>query len=124
MKKLAALIIAASVPATALPAVAQDWSSYNSYNRTPTGFVDGLVWQIDEAARTGRISPDQRRWLLRRQSEAKPLAWKVETNTASWEDHRRLNDDITAIERTLNGGQGYRGYQQGPWNNNWGRPWR
>jgi hypothetical protein len=107
MKRIVIPLVASLIPLTALPAAAQSWNTPDG--RSPTAYVDGLQWQIDSAARDGRISWRQHRWLQRDLDDAKPLAYKAETNTASRWEIDRLDRDVSDINRTINGG-GYRGY--------------
>lgn len=128
MKRIITVLAALTIPvAAALPARAQDWNSrdwtyWNSKGQNPTGFVDGLEWQINYAEQTGRISPRQAHWLRQREYEAKPIAWRVETGDASWEDRQQLNRDVDAIETTLTRSyHTYRGYRrEDGWDNGWG----
>ena len=128
MRYIAIALASLAIPAAAaLPAGAQDWNSrdwseWNTQGQNPIGFVDGLEWQINYAERTGRISSNQAYWLMRREDEAKPIAWRVETGTASWEDRQRLNRDVDDIEDTLTRSyHTYRGYRRDDgWNGGWG----
>jgi hypothetical protein len=124
MKSIAAFLTATAIALSALPVAAQSWNTPDG--RSPTAYVDGLQWQIDTAAREGRISWQQHRWLQRDLNEAKPLAYKVETNTAAPWERDRLDRDVSEINRTINGG--YRGYYRNDngyyrndngWNNGW-----
>lgn len=116
MKKIVPILAALALPAAALPATAQDWSQWNSKGQAPTGFVDGLEWRINYAQQTGRISPRQADWLMDRENDAKPIAWRVQTGRASWRDRQRLNRDVNDIEDTLTRSyHTYRGYRRDGW---------
>lgn len=127
MKRILIPLVASIIPLTALPAAAQSWNNWGG--RSPTAYVDGLQWQIDSAAHDGRINWQQHRWLQRDLNDAKPLAYKVETNTASSWERDRLDRDVSEINRSTGGG--YRGYYRndnyrhdngwdnGWWNNGW-----
>ena len=119
MRHFAIAIAMLAIPAaTALPAAAQDlsprdWSDWNTQGQRATRFVDGLEWQINYAERSGRISADRADWLRQREYEAKPIAWRVEMGTASWEDRQQLNRDVDDIENSLTRNyHTYRGYQR------------
>ena len=122
MKKLIPIVAALALPAVALPAAAQDWSQWNTKRQNPTGFVDGLQWRISQARQSGRISPGQAHRLMQREIQAKPIAWRVQTGTASWRDRQRLNQDVDVIENTLTRSyHTYRGYRREEgWTSGWG----
>lgn len=116
MRHIAPILAALALPAVALPAAAQDWSQWNTKGQNPTGFVDGLQWRISTARETGYISPRQAHWLMARENEAKPIAYRVETGAASWRDRQRLNQDVEVIENTLTRSyHTYRGYRRDGW---------
>jgi hypothetical protein len=114
MKHIAIFLAASVIPLSALPASAQSWNNWGG--RSPTAYVDGLQWQIDTAAQQGRISWQQHRWLQRDLNDAKPLAYRVETDTASSWERNRLDRDVSEINRTIH--SGYRGYYRN-YNNGW-----
>lgn len=127
MRHIVPILAALALPAVALPAAAQDWNQWNTQGQNPTGFVDGLQWRIITARQTGYISPRQAHWLMERENEAKPIAYRVETGTASWRDRQRLNRDVNVIEDTLTRSyHTYRGYRRdNGWNSGWGgNGWR
>jgi hypothetical protein len=109
MGRIAAALIAAWIlPLSAVSAGAQPADEWGG--RPPTAYVDGLQWQIDTAAKDGRISWDQHRWLQRDLNAAKPLAWKVQTNTATPYERERLDRYVSEIEGAVRVGGEYRGY--------------
>jgi hypothetical protein len=113
---LASLGAAAALAAAVSPAAAQT-----------TGYVDGLNYRIDQAARQGRISWNEARNLHMMTHEAQPLAWRVQTGQARPWERARLERLVGQVNAALAGptygyGYGPRGYGQYGWQNGWG--WR
>lgn len=70
-------------------------------DRLSTGYVDGLDWKIQNAARQGRISWREAQELRQDLNRVKPLAYRYQTGQArQWEVDRlqrtvdRINDEV------------------------------
>jgi len=75
---------------------------YRRVDRLSTAYVDSLNWQIQNAAREGRISWRQARALQVELNHVKPLAWRYQTGEARpWEVNRlaRTVDRIDSAVR-------------------------
>lgn len=128
MKKLLlSLAAVAALGATAAPAAAQSWGhDHDRYDgryqdryegryegryasRLDTSYVDGLDWKITNAAREGRISWGEARGLRDQLRQVQPIAWRVQTGSASRWEADRLERTVNRIESAVNrGGYGYR----------------
>lgn len=125
MKKLLlSLAAVAALGAVAAPAAAQQWSGYDHRyedrggGRLNTGYVDGLEWKINSAARDGRISWGEARALKGELREVQPLAWRVQTGQARGWEVERLERAVDHIEYAVNRAPRYeRDY-------GYGRGWR
>lgn len=118
-KFLIPLAAVAAIAAAAAPAAAQSRGDhgYNNSGRNgdyqgggyqngggqlTTGYVDGLEWKINNAAREGRISRGEARALLNEFHQIQPLAWPVQTGQANSWQQRRLSQGVNRIEASLN----------------------
>ena len=79
-----------------------------------SGYVDGLVWKLDNAAQEGRLSWRQARQLKAELREVQTFAYPVETGQASPWQRRRLEQVVARIDQALassyRGGYGDRYY--------------
>jgi hypothetical protein len=105
MKKiLISLAATAAVAAAAVPAAAQPWRGDHSYagSQLNTSYVDGLEWKINNAAQQRAISRGEQRQLLSELRRIQPIAWKVQTNRATWSERQRLEAGVARIESAVN----------------------
>lgn len=128
---LLSLAAAAAVTGAALPASAQPWrdgghaeryddrrgpgyddqrgygrrGGYNDHLNS--GYVDGLFWKLDNAAREGRLSWGQANRLKADLRQVQELAYPVETGQASNWERRRLEQVVARIDQALYANPGY-----------------
>lgn len=107
MNKLLLSLAAVAALSAAAPALAQPWGEYQYRHdhdhgpyggRLTTGYVDGLAWKIDNAARHGVISWRQDRDLRAELRTMQPLAWRVQTNRAQPWEIRRLSEFVDRVD--------------------------
>lgn len=141
MKKILLSLTAAAAlaAAAAAPAAAQTWNGQDNYGQREHsqrdfgrdnhgqrnhagaqragGYIDGLEWKIQQAARQGRIARGEARQLLAELRQVQPLAWKVQTGRANGWERQRLDRTVNRIERAVSGharnGRGDRDYGYG-----------
>ncbi|WP_374470825.1 hypothetical protein [Phenylobacterium sp.] len=127
MKKiLLSMAAVAALGAAAVPAAAQPWrGDYDRNDRHEgqrfTGRYDALEWQINAAAREGRLNRGEARDLLAQWRDNQPLAWRVETGRASGYERQRVLSTMNRIERALERSHRYSRYDR---DDGYGRDWR
>lgn len=72
-------------------------------DRLSTGYVDSLDWQIQNAAREGRISWREARDLRDELNRVKPLAYRYQTGQARQWEVNRLERTVDRIDNEVRG---------------------
>ena len=78
-------------------------SRANRVDRLSTGYVDSLNWQIQNAAREGRINWREARALQNDLNQVKPLAWRYQTGQARQWEVDRLQRTVDRIDSEVRG---------------------
>jgi hypothetical protein len=76
---------------------------YRRADRLSTSYVDSLNWQIDNAAREGRISWREARDLQNQLNQVKPLAYRYQTGQARQWEVNRLQQTVDRIDSEVRG---------------------
>ncbi len=78
-------------------------SRVNRVDRLSTGYVDSLNWQIQNAAREGRINWREARALQNDLNQVKPLAYRYQTGQARQWEVDRLQRTVDRIDSEVRG---------------------
>jgi len=74
---------------------------YRRADRLSTSYVDSLNWQINNAAREGRISWREARALQTQLNQVKPLAYRYQTGQARQWEVNRLQQTVDRIDSAV-----------------------
>jgi hypothetical protein len=77
--------------------------NYGRADRLSTTYVDSLNWQINNAAREGRISWREARDLQNQLNQVKPLAYRYQTGQARQWEVDRLERTVDRIDSEVRG---------------------